>query len=122
MRDLKWIILLLLACVAILMMVSTVSAEDANGSYAIVDTPTYPLHETYRIDQGGDVYVNDTIDIAGMGHGQLEIAWFGKYGEYEDPQYIYKFSLFRSEQENFWLNPEIFASRTGPWYQYYGRR
>ena len=66
------------------------------------------------------MYVNDTIDIAGMGHGQLELAWFGKYGEFDDPQYIYKFSLFRSEQENFWLNPDIFASRTGPWYQFYG--
>ena len=121
MRDLKWIILLLLACLAVLLIVSVVSADDANanGSYAIVDSPVYPIHEPYRISQGEDVYVNDTIDISGQGWGS-GLAWYGKYQEYDQPQYIYTFTPYKHDVQNFWLNPAIFEGKSGVWYQYYG--
>ena len=103
------------------LVVVAVHAEDANatGSYAIVDSPVYPIHEPYRITQGEDVYVNDTIDIAGQGWGS-GIAWYGKYQESDVPRYIYQFTPYKHDVQNFWLNPAIFEGKSGVWYQYYG--
>lgn len=121
-RDLKWIILLLLACFAILVIVSAVSAEeqdDFSGSYAVSDTD-YPYYPPYRLPyQGADVYVNDTVDISGQGWGS-GIAWYGRYGEYDLPQYIREFTPYPIDQRRFYLDPVWAAGRSGYWYQYYG--
>lgn len=116
----KWFLLAFLGLVLVTSLHA--SAEDANitESYVVVEPGLYPYHEQYRIDQGQTVYVNDTIDIAGMGHGKLQLAWYGRYGEYFEPQYIITTSLFKRELINFWLDPDVFATRTGTWYQYYG--
>ena len=62
--------------IVLLSFIPGVHAENttANSSYVIVDIPgiTYdttinPSRQTYRVTQGQTVYVNDTIDIAGMG-------------------------------------------------------
>ena len=132
MRDLKPIALLLILSFLALYVVHGSAEENlttnitANGSYVVVENPPIDYNfthfaaiGTYRIMQGDNVYLNDTIDISGMGHGQLKLAWYGKYSEYYDPQYIIEFSLFKREQMNFWIDPAVFASRTGMWYQYY---
>jgi len=132
MSGLRTAVLLFLIALALSVLVHGVSADGnvtnvTNGSYVIVYTPPpdyvfpqYASPGTYRIMQGQDVYLNDTIDISGMGHGELELAWFGKYDDYPDPQYTISFSLFKSELMNFYIDPKIFASRPGMWYQYYG--
>lgn len=124
-RGTAWFVLIALMFIAAtIIVVQGAHAEDANQSYVIVTEPVpesvYQYHEPYRIDQGQTVYVNDTIDIAGMGHGKLQIAWYGKYSEYDSPQYIITTSLFKRTLINFWLDPVVFESRTGRWYQYYG--
>lgn len=128
MRDLVWIAKWLVLSLLGLALIAGIHAHadnvttniTLNQSYVEVVENSYPYHEPYRIDQGQTVYINDTIDIAGMGHGKLQLAWYGKYSEYDSPQYIITTSLFKRELINFWVTPEIFESRVGPWYQYYG--
>jgi hypothetical protein len=124
-RDLKWILKLLLFTALALVIISVIFPQafadnvTINQSYAVVDQPIYPYHEPYRIEQGDDVYVNDTIDISGQGWGS-GIAWYGKYQEYDLPQYIYQFTPYKHDVQNFYLDPAIFAGKSGVWYQYYG--
>jgi hypothetical protein len=128
MRNLRTVALILFLSLFALCVVHASADENVtNGSYVIVEMPQidynfthFPAIGTYRIEQGSNVYLNDTIDISGMGHGQLRLAWYGKYSEYNDPQYIISFTLFKREQMNFWIDPAIFSTRTGMWYQYYG--
>jgi hypothetical protein len=119
-RGVAWCILIALMFAAAVWVITIPAKAEPNESYVIVTEDTYPYHEPYRIDQGQTVYVNDTIDIAGMGHGKLQLAWYGKYSEYDDPQYVIKTSLFKRELINFWLDPAVFSERTGRWFQYYG--
>ena len=128
MRDLKWILKILLFAALALIIISMIFphafADDVtfedNQSYVIVEEQVkYPLHPAYRIYQGQDVYVNDTIDIAGQGWG-TGIAWYGRYQEYSLPRYIYEFVNYRHDLQNFYLDPAIFEGRSGIWYQYYG--
>lgn len=96
------------------------AAAEVNQSYVVVEGPDYGIpNAVYRIEQGQDVYLNDTIDITGQGWGE-GIAWYGKYGEYSDPKYILPFSNYRRDLYRFYINPDIFAERYGMWYQYYG--
>ena len=113
--------------IVLLSFIPGVHAENttANSSYVIVDIPgiTYdttinPPRQTYRVTQGQTVYVNDTIDISGMGWG-TGVAWYGRYGEYEEAQYVRDFTGLRRDVQNFYLDPKIFAIRDGMWYQYY---
>jgi len=94
----------------------------ANGSTVTVEYEPhiiYPPHPIYRIQQGDEVWVNDTIDVSGMGWGS-GFAWYGRYGEYTDAVYVRYFKNYRSDLMRFYLDPEIFSGRTGMWYQYYG--
>ena len=130
MRDLKWILKILLFAVLALVSISILFPQafadnvtfGDNQSYVVVmDQPTYPLYPTYRIYQGQDVYVNDTIDISGQGWGS-GLSWYGRYQEYDTPQYIYEFTPYKHDVQNFWLNPTIFDGKSGVWYQYYGNQ
>ena len=106
-------------CLALLSLIVAVNAETT-GSYVIIDSPVYPYHAPYRIaEQGQIVYINDTIDISGQGWGE-GVAWYGKYDEFDKPQYIYKFTPYKRDVINFYLDPTIFSGKSGMWYQYYG--
>lgn len=117
----------LFCLIALCFFIACASAE--NGSYVIVEpaeTPDYAHqvlmpkpNEVYRIYQGQSVYLNDTIDVSGMGHG-CDFAWYGKYEQYDDPQYIRHTDGSRKDLMNFYIDPEVFASRPGMWFQYYG--
>jgi hypothetical protein len=118
--ELGLAVILLVAAIS-LFLTGAVRAED-NGSYIITNSPTYPFHPWYRIaNQGQVVYVNDTVDISGQGWGE-GIAWYGKYSEYDSPQYLYIFSPYKRDVINFYLDPAIFAGKSGMWYQYYGNQ
>ncbi len=110
----------LIILIALFIVAIPVVAEE-NGSYVVVEYPDYGLpNAVYRLDQQGqDVYLNDTIDISGQGWGS-GVAWYGKYGEYDYPVYIRQFSGYKKDVQNFYIDPAIFGSRAGMWYQYYG--
>ena len=96
----------------------TNSTVEVTG-YTDITKPPAPA--TYRIDQGQAVYPNDTIDITGIGWGK-GIAWYGRNGEFDLPEYVYTFTDYspRGELTHFWIDPSIFSHRLGMWYQYYG--
>lgn len=84
-----------------------------------VSAATYPLNPPYRLDhQGQTVYINDTIDISGYGWG-IGVAWYGRYGEYNLPQYVRPLTGTKKDVFKFWLDPSIFSGRGGMWYQFY---
>jgi hypothetical protein len=81
----------------------------------------FPIHPIYRVAQGDSVYLNDTVDISGMGWGN-GIAWYGKYGEFTYPIYIYQFDGTKRQLFRFWIDPSVFSNRTGMWLQYYDNK
>lgn len=117
---------LIIVAVFLCLIVSATCAE--NASYAIVEPSIQDVvapismpgvKQVYRIEQGQQVYLNDTIDISGMGHG-CDFAWYGAYGQYTDPEYIRHTDGSRKDLMNFYIDPVIFTNRPGMWYQYYG--
>jgi len=129
MNNLKYIVLFL----AVSLLVLGASADEnatvnqtENGSIVIIETPIreynvshFPASNSYRISQGQHVYLNETIDISGMGWG-TGFAWYGRHGEYDLPLYIREFKDYRHDLMNFYIDPAIFLNRGGMWYQYYG--
>ena len=71
--------------------------------------------------QGDLVQVGTYIDATGvMGFGG-GFAYYGMSGDTEsNPQYILEMGGRKSDYYNFYLDPKIFESRIGPWYQYTG--
>lgn len=92
-----------------------------------------PLEEVYRIHQGENVYLNDTLDISGVtgwpdSRGNYYLLYFGRYetafspGEL-DPSFILQlpdkvYSTHRESQYRFYIDPAIFTDRPGYWYQW----
>lgn len=105
----------------IAMLCLTIFPVIAESTVTVVyETPDYgPPNPPYRIIQGQNVYLNDTIDISGMGWG-TGVAWYGTYDDHKDPVYLYEFTDYKKSLYSFRIDPEIFASRPGMWYQYYG--
>lgn len=100
----------------------------AEESYAVVETiaetatsPTtvsYPNTSIY-IEQGQVVYVGDYLDISGVVPPYPSLAYWNGYDMYDAPP-TYNITLpeRKSGYYKFYLDPEIFASRTGKWYKY----
>jgi hypothetical protein len=103
------------------MLCLTISPVFAESTVTVVyETPDYgPPNPQYRIMQGQNVYLNDTIDISGMGWG-TGVAWYGTYDDRTDPVYLYEFPDYKKSLYSFRIDPAIFAGRPGMWYQYYG--
>ena len=132
MRVLKYFIAL---AILVALVFSLVTAEEnatvnmtASGSYAIVqyeesnyNLSRFPASTTYRIAQGETVYLNDTIDISGMGWG-TGVAWYGKWDDSLEPRYVREFKDYRHDVMNFYIDPDIFSDKPGTWYQYYGNK
>ena len=109
--------------IALALFAPCISAADNSTGNITVDnltSITYPPNSVYRIMQGAPVWINDTIDISGMGWGS-GIAWNGKYSDHDAPLYIYLFKDYQKKTlMNFYIDPQVFTSRSGMWYQYYG--
>jgi hypothetical protein len=117
-KCIGWLAIGVFICFAILSLVCSVDA--AEDGTVIEEYIQYPFVEPYRLPaQGATVYVNDTVDISGQGWAD-ELSWYGKYGEYEYPQYILTTPYQKTLLRNYYIDPVIFESRPGMWYQYYG--
>ena len=89
--------------------------------YTATEIPTTiqtPITESkaYRPPQGGTVEVGDIIDISGLWADGL--AWYGTYGEYDNPQYIRLFKDYSKDIYSFYVDPAIFTDKLGTWYKY----
>lgn len=126
--------LIALAIVAVIVFPFVMAEENttvnmtADGSYVIVqyedsnyNLSRFPVSTTYRIAQGETVYLNDTIDISGMGWG-TGVAWYGKWDDSIEPRYVREFKDYPHDAMNFYIDPVIFSDKLGVWYQYYGNK
>lgn len=78
-----------------------------------------------RIEQGQDVYINDTVDLSGVLAGYGSMVWCGAYSDWLSPYndsilYTIPAPERKSEFYSFYLDPEIFGNRTGWWYRWNG--
>ena len=89
-----------------------------------------PVSAAPRISQGEVIYLNETYDISGV------TGWDSRIGNPNQLEYCGGFSCYyesnpylltlpprtrvpgSESQYNYWINPEIFATRTGDWYQH----
>ena len=130
--------LLLISLAALLLLTSMATAIGTNVSTSNKSTVivTYESHPVIwpppRIEQGGIVYLNDTVDITGVsgwpdGIGEYHIAWYGQWMTEKspmdvDPVYIITLpgktrSGSSPSQYEYYIDPDIFLSRPGYWYQ-----
>ncbi len=67
------------------------------------------------------VALNDTVDISGVTGWATQLAWYGqypwRYAENYSPSYTISLPSVR-QQGKFYIDPEIFGTRLGMWYQY----
>lgn len=77
--------------------------------------------ETFRPAQGDMVELGSTIDVTGvMGFGE-GFAYYGYSGDLEsDPLYVYTLPDRKSAYYQFYVDPAIFGTRLGPWFQFAG--
>lgn len=83
-------------------------------SCLIIPTTAYE-----RYMPGSDVYLNETIDVSGMNGWADYLAYYGGWGQGEVADYLLKLPPL-GKRCAFYIDPEIFANRTGYWYQWYG--
>ena len=74
-----------------------------------------------RIEQGGVVYINDTIDVSGVIPPYPYLAYWDGYDLYDtNATYIINMPTQSSAYYNFTISPSIFENRLGKWYKYDG--
>jgi len=77
--------------------------------------------EIQRPLQGDLVESGSVIDLTGTMGWAEKMAYYGYSGDLEsDPLYVVEFPNTKKEYYAFYLDPKIFNSRLGPWFQYYG--
>ena len=136
MRDLKFIIGLLLVCFAILIAVGLIighaDAIDTNteptlAPIFIQQTPTniselnnhtYTIH---RIQQGDKVYLGDHIDISGVVAGNRALVWFrgGEPDPAEQP-YVIPLPNTKAGYFDWFVDPATFSQMTGDIFKWNG--
>jgi len=71
--------------------------------------------------QGDMVEVKSMIDLTGVMGWAEKMAYYGYSGDLEsDPMYILDLPDTKKGYYQFYIDPEIFGQRLGPWFQYYG--
>jgi hypothetical protein len=135
-RVIEYFIIGLAFFIALTILIPPASAIDPpNQSYVTVtkqyngavDPPEYHIE---RIAQGSNVYLNGTYDISGvtgwenMDDGFNYLEWCGGYDCYDESDpYILKLPIKTvkqgsESQYHYWINPDIFSTRTGYWFQH----
>lgn len=133
MRDLKWILFLLVLSIGALWIIPHVFAEDSSStrsdSYVVVDyeAPAYSGsneekdYTIHFLNQGDVVYLGDHIDISGALGGTKYLAYWGSSGPSSGKiKYIIELPYQKSGWYNFYLDPKIFSDKTGDWHKWSG--
>ena len=84
-----------------------------------------PVQAYEHVQQGGIVYLNDTMDISGVlaGYSQLVYTdpWSTDFSVENDTiTYVIEAPVTNEAYYSFYINPAIFSSRLGYWYRYNG--
>lgn len=73
-----------------------------------------PVYASPAISQGDRVYLNDTVDVRGVMGWGYAFAYYGNGGDV--PTYI----IEPKKTYAFYIDPAIFKTRVGEWYQWEG--
>jgi hypothetical protein len=109
----RQITILICLCLAL---VPLVSADEL--------TP-YPVYNEIRqIQNGGCVEINATVDISSLGWGVQRLDYYNRWTDVfstgsAPPAYSIPIPYSAKALKTFWLDPSIFGTRTGYWYQGY---
>lgn len=77
--------------------------------------------EIRRPMQGDPVGISEVVDITGVMGWAEKIAYYGYSGDLEsDPLYVLELPDTKKGYYQFYIDPKIFETRLGPWYQFYG--
>jgi len=129
MRYPSIILLLLLTILIIPVLADDNTTAPITTTITVVPTPAY---NNTRLTQGQCVEIGGVYDVSGViGFSfTTEANTFAYYGKYEsgyDPGYDDTAALYKYEMPNgkqayyqFLIDPKIFSTRTGYWYQYTG--
>jgi hypothetical protein len=105
MRDIKFIIGLIILAVL---------------SLAVIYYIIPPADAYYRIEQGGVVYLNDTVDISGVAAGIENLAYYGGFDEESGTQFLLDVPYTKKGLYNYYIDPTIYSGRLGKWYKWNG--
>ena len=106
---------------------TTTQVPNATVNVTATSTPsvvnknwTPPLH----IINGQCVPINSTVDVSELGWGISQITWYGRYMDdfnpgNQTPWFSLPMPDTPRELENFYIDPRIFETRQGYWYEYY---
>jgi hypothetical protein len=96
----RWlIVVLILLILSAILLIAHVSAYD-------------------RIEQGANVYINETVDISGVTGWSYQLAYYDGYLDDTEPSYTLDLPSLKL-QKSYYIDPAIFNNRLGYWYQYY---
>lgn len=95
---------------------------DNTTSVVVTPTPTpipTPMGPLFRPMMGDEVFVGEYVDATGCTGWATSIAYYDGWGNEGDPTYVLKLPLM-SKLYKFYIDPTIFNTRPGNWFQYYG--
>lgn len=113
-----------------ILIIPVVAEQNITVSNA-TPVPT-PAYNNTRLSQGQCIEIGGTYDVSGViGYSFTTnantFAYYGKYVSSFEPEYDNSSLLYKYEMPNqraayyqFFIDPEIFGTRTGYWYQYTG--
>jgi len=80
-----------------------------------------PVHAAPYLNQGDTVCLEQIVDISGVLGGYASTAYYGLSGDTEsDPSYVYELPDSKKGWYSFYIDPNIFGKRLGPWYKFVG--
>lgn len=122
--------LFLVGIAVVLLLVAGAAAEEnltvnitAGGSVAVVEYEPEPvLPPAPYINQGDTIYVGDYVDISGVTPPYRFLAYWDGFDMYDTyPSYNVTLPNGKRGYYRFYVDPDIFESRTGRWYKYDGK-
>lgn len=114
------ILAILALCLIAPIQASTVTILNETPEVNVTTPTPIPTLIPY-IQQGGDVYVGDYVDISGIAPPYLFLAYWDGVDMYDSPP-TYNMTLPNGKRGyyKFYVDPEIFGSRLGRWYKWDG--
>ena len=117
----------LIAAILLVSLFVPVHAENVTGNITgnFTDNTTViaPINQSFipYLYQGDTAYVGTYVDISGVAPPYPSLAYWDGFDMYNSvPSYNYTLPDSKKGYYLFYIDPEIFANRTGWWYKYNG--